>query len=107
MENYDKDDESQGNNSGNKSELIISDLEIEKDIEILQKAINVVISQRKELDKQTESINKRIKYLTQKEKLLKQHCKNQINHLHKVVEIKKKRLQDEILLEQKKSSNQK
>ena len=101
MENYDKDDD----NESEKGKELLSDIELEKNIEILINAINLVKSQRKEIDKETEIINKRINYLKQKEKQVKLHCKKQIEQLHKTVEIKKKRLQDEILMEQKKNNN--
>ena len=102
MEIYDKDDDNESI-IGNE---LLSDLELEKNIELLQNAINLVKSQRKELEKETEIIYKRINYLKQKEKQIKLHCKKQIDQLHKTVEIKKKRLQDEILMEQKKNKNQ-
>ena len=101
MEIYDKDDDNESI-IGNE---LLSDLELEKNIELLQNAINLVKSQRKELEKETEVIYKRINYLKQKEKQMKLHCKKQIDQLHKTVEIKKKRLQDEILMEQKKNKN--
>ena len=101
MEIYDKDDDNESI-IGNE---LLSDLELEKNIELLQNAINLVKSQRKELEKETEIIYKRINYLKQKEKQMKLHCKKQIEQLHKTVEIKKKRLQDEILMEQKKNKN--
>ena len=101
MEIYDKDDDNESI-IGNE---LLSDLELEKNIELLQNAINLVKSQRKELEKETEIIYKRINYLKQKEKQIKLHCKKQIDQLHKTVEIKKKRLQDEILMEQKKNKN--
>ena len=99
MENYDKDDD---NEIQSKNELL-KDCELEKHIEILQNAIHLLKSQRKELERETEIINKRIKFLKQKERQIKLHCKKQIDQLHKTVEIKKKRLQDEILMEQKKN----
>ena len=101
MENYDKDDD----NKSAKGIELLSDIELEKNIETLINAINLVKSQRKELDRETETINKRINYLKQKEKQIKLHFKKQIEQLHKKVEIKKKRLQDEILMEQKKNNN--
>ena len=101
MENYDKDDD----NESEKGNDLLSDIELEKNIEILMNAINLVKSQRKELEKETEIINKRINYLKQKEKQVKLHLKKQVEQLHKTVEIKKKRLQDEILIEQKKIKN--
>ena len=82
----------------------ISDFELERNITILQNAINLVKSQRKQIDKETELIYKRINYLKQKEKQIKIHCKKQIDQLHRTVEIKKKRLQDEILIEKKKNN---
>ena len=101
MEIYDKDDDNESI-IGNE---LLSDLELEKNIELLQNAINLVKSQRKELEKETEIIYKRINYLKQKEKQMKLHCKKQIDQLHKTVEIKKKRLKDEILMEEKKNKN--
>ena len=82
----------------------ISDFELERNITILQNAINLVKSQRKQIDKEKELIYKRINYLKQKEKQIKIHCKKQIDQLHRTVEIKKKRLQDEILIEKKKNN---
>ena len=93
------------NNINSNNDLLLSDLELERNIEILQNAIVLVKSERKKLDKETEIINKRINYLTQKEKQLKLHCKKQIDQLHKTVEIKKKRLQDEIFMEKKMNNN--
>ncbi len=108
MENYSNDDiQSINNNSNNnsKNELEITDLELENNIEILQNAIALVKSERKKLNEETDIIYKRINFLKQKEKQIKTHCRQQIEQLHKTVEIKKKRLQDEILLEQKKNNN--
>ena len=112
MDNYDYDKESESYNNkdlDNKNQeikdLTPSDIELEKNIIILQNAISLVKSQRLELDKETEIIYKRINYLKQKEKQMKLHCKKQIDYLHKTVEIKKQRLKDEILLEEKRNKN--
>ena len=105
MYNYENDDEDNSINlNQNKSNIVPSDIELEQNIEILQNAINLVKSQRKQLEKETEIINKRIIYLKQKENQIKINCKKQIDQIHRAVEIKKKRLQDEILLEQKKNN---
>ena len=112
MDNYDYDNESESytnkdleNKNQNIKDLTPSDIELEKNILILQNAISLVKSQRLELDKETEIIYKRINYLKQKEKQMKLHCKKQIDYLHKTVEIKKQRLKDEILLEEKRNKN--
>ena len=106
MYNYENDDEKDiiNNINQNKDDLMPTDIELEQNIEILQNAINLVKTQRKQLEKETEIINKRIIYLKQKEKQIKMHCKKQIDQIHRAVEIKKKRLQDEILIEQKKNN---
>ena len=112
MDNYDYDNESETytqtdleNKNQNINDLTPSDIELEKNIVILQNAISLVKSQRLELDKETEIIYKRINYLKQKEKQMKLHCKKQIDFLHKTVEIKKQRLKDEISLEEKRNKN--
>jgi len=112
MDNYDYDNESESytnkdleSKNQNIKDLTPSDIELEKNILILQNAISLVKSQRLELDKETEIIYKRINYLKQKEKQMKLHCKKQIDYLHKTVEIKKQRLKDEILLEEKRNKN--
>ena len=87
------------------SEEEISDSELENNISILQNAINIVKSQRKQTEQETQIIYKRINYLKQKEIQLKSHCKNQIEQLNKSIELKKKRLKYEISLEQKKIKN--
>ena len=83
----------------------ISDNELENSIAILQNAINIVKSQRKQTEQETQIIYKRINYLKQKENQLKIHCKNQIDQMNKSIELKKKRLKYEISLEQKKIKN--
>ena len=80
----------------------ISDNELENSIAVLQNAINIVKSQRKQTEQETQIIYKRINYLKQKENQLKIHCKNQIDQMNKSIELKKKRLKYEISLEQKK-----
>ena len=83
----------------------ISDNELENSIAVLQNAINIVKSQRKQTEQETQIIYKRINYLKQKENQLKIHCKNQIDQMNKSIELKKKRLKYEISLEQKKMKN--
>ena len=85
----------------------ITNSELENSIAILQNAINIVKSQRKQTEQETQIIYKRINYLKQKENQLRIHCKNQINQMNKSIEIKKKRLKYEITLEQKKVKNYK
>ena len=85
----------------------ITNSELENSIAILQNAINIVKSQRKQTEQETQIIYKRINYLKQKENQLRIHCKNQINQMNKSIEIKKKRLKYEITREQKKVKNYK
>ena len=84
----------------NEDEITNSDLE--NSIIILQNAINIVKAQRKQTEQETQIIYKRINYLKQKENQIKIHCRNQIEQMNKSIELKKKRLQYEISLEQKK-----
>ena len=84
----------------------ISESELENNINILQNAINIVKSQRKQTEQETQIIYKRINYLKQKENQLRNHCRNQINQLNKSIEIKKKRLKYEISLEEKKEEGE-
>ena len=83
----------------------ISDSELENIISILKNAINIVKSQRKQTEQETQIIYKRINYLRRKENQLKIHCKDQIEQLNKSIELKKKRLKYEISLDQKKIKN--
>lgn len=83
----------------------ISNDELNNRIAILENAINIVKSQRKQTEKETQIIYKRIIYLKQKENQIKIHCKNQIDQMNKSIELKKKRLKYEISLEQKKIKN--
>ena len=85
----------------------ISDFELENSINTLQNAINIVKSQRKQTEQETQIIYKRINYLKQKENQLKIHCKNQIDQMNKSIELKKKRLKYEISLEEKRIKNYK
>ena len=85
----------------------ISDLELENSINTLHNAINIVKSQRKQTEQETQIIYKRINYLKQKENQLKIHCKNQIDQMNKSIELKKKRLKYEISLEEKRLKNYK
>ena len=93
------------NNESNNFDDMITDSELDNDISILQNAINIVKSQRKQTEKETQIIYKRINYLKQKENQLKIHCQNQIEQMNKSIEIKKKRLKYEISLEEKKLKN--
>ena len=83
----------------------ITNSELENNITTLQNAINIVKSQRKQTEQETNIIYKRINYLKQKENQLKIHCKNQIEQMNKSIELKKKRLKYEISLEEKKLKN--
>ena len=83
----------------------ITNDELENNINVLQNAINIVKSQRKQTEQETKIIYKRINYLKQKENQLKIHCKNQIEQMNKSIEMKKKRLKYEISLEEKKLKN--
>lgn len=83
----------------------ISNDELDNRIAILENAINIVKSQRKQTEKETQIIYKRINYLKQKENQIKIHCKNQIDQMNKSIELKKKRLKYEISLEQIKIKN--
>ena len=83
----------------------ITNDELENNINVLQNAINIVKSQRKQTEQETKIIYKRINYLKQKENQLKIHCKQQIDQLNKSIELKKKRLKYEISLEEKKLKN--
>ena len=85
----------------------ITNDELENNINVLQNAINIVKSQRKQTEQETKIIYKRINYLKQKENQLKIHCKNQIEQMNKSIEMKKKRLKYEISLEEKKLKNKK
>ena len=85
----------------------ITNYELENNINVLQNAINIVKSQRKQTEQETKIIYKRINYLKQKENQLKIHCKNQIEQMNKSIEMKKKRLKYEISLEEKKLKNKK
>ena len=92
-------------NESNENDDEITNSELENDINTLQSAINIVKSQRKQTEQETQIIYKRINYLKQKENQLRNHCRNQINQLNKSIEIKKKRLKYEISLEEKKIKN--
>ena len=63
----------------------ITNSELENSIAILQNAINIVKSQRKQTEQETKIIYKRINYLKQKENQLRIHCKNQINQINKSI----------------------
>ena len=92
-------------NESNENDDEITNSNLENDINILQSAINIVKSQRKQTEQETKIIYKRINYLKQKENQLKIHCKNQIEQMNKSIELKKKRLKYEISLEEKKLKN--
>ena len=83
----------------------ISDIELERQISLLQNAISVIKSQRKEIEKETEIILKRLNFLKDKENRLKLHVKKEIAYINKSINIKKERLKDEIILAQKKNLN--
>jgi hypothetical protein len=93
------------NENDNDNDNEITNDELENNINVLQNAINIVKSQRKQTEQETKIIYKRINYLKQKENQLKIHCKNQIEQMNKSIEMKKKRLKYEISLEQKKIKN--
>ena len=85
----------------------LSNSELENSISVLKNAINIIKSQRKQTEEETQIIYKRINYLKQKENQLKIHCKQQIDQLNKSIELKKRRLRYEISLEEKKIKNNK
>ena len=95
------------NENDNDNDNEITNDELENNINVLQNAINIVKSQRKQTEQETKIIYKRINYLKQKENQLKIHCKNQIEQMNKSIEMKKKRLKYEISLEEKKLKNKK
>ena len=95
------------NENVNDNDNEITNDELENNINVLQNAINIVKSQRKQTEQETKIIYKRINHLKQKENQLKIHCKNQIEQMNKSIEMKKKRLKYEISLEEKKLKNKK
>ena len=95
------------NENVNDNDNEITNDELENNINVLQNAINIVKSQRKQTEQETKIIYKRINYLKQKENQLKIHCKQQIDQLNKSIELKKRRLRYEISLEEKKIKNNK
>ena len=83
------------------------DADLEEEIANLQKAILLLREERKQIDNETEIINKRINFLKNKEIKIRIQCKKEIDQIHKVVEIKKRKLEDQIEVEQKMIKNSK
>ena len=99
-------------NNENKPNSIDNNLEyfggnLEEEIANLQKAILLLREERKRINNETEIINKRINFLKNKEIQIRVQCKKEIDQIHKVVEIKKRKLEDQIEVEQKMIKNSK